>query len=317
MCLLSVYSPGALVNREHLENGATCNPDGYGFAIVVNGARIETGHGMSPGAVIEAFERARQIHSDGWALFHSRYTTDGVTGPENCHPFIVGGDPRTVLAHNGVLPDDARPGKGDDRSDSRILAEDLIPSRFGKLWTARGRRNLSRWMLRDSYPNKIAILTVDPRYRANAYIVNEKVGTWVNGVWHSNTGYVAKKSYYGGGYGLSDYAGWSGAYTSGSGAYSAYRSGEISYSEYLDQVYGGIRRNDCEACEGVGTVNPSHGYCRTCKVCQDCLCHIEVCDCWTPETLRAECGADIGAPVATLESQASAILSANPDGEHC
>lgn len=193
MCLLSVYSPGAMVNLDHLRNGAACNPDGYGYAIVA-GDRIETGHGMIASAVIEAFDRARQLHPESWALFHSRYTTDGSTTVDNCHPFVVGGDARTVLAHNGVLPRAASPRGQDKRSDTRILAEDLIPAgMFGKLNRSRGRRSLTKWILSEQYPNKIAILTVDPRYRENAFILNESAGEWVAGVWHSNTGYLTPR----------------------------------------------------------------------------------------------------------------------------
>ncbi len=97
MCLLTAFTPGAVINREHLLNGAACNPDGYGFALAVDD-RIEIGHGMDPYAVVEAFTRVREAHPDTYALFHSRYTTDGTTVVENCHPFFVGGDSRTVLA---------------------------------------------------------------------------------------------------------------------------------------------------------------------------------------------------------------------------
>ncbi|MFE7803032.1 hypothetical protein [Nocardia sp. NPDC057440] len=63
---------------------------------------------------------------------------------ENCHPFVVGGDPRTVLAHNGIL---AHPSSGDPRSDRRIAAEDLLPRRpFGSLDSWAGHERLERWL---------------------------------------------------------------------------------------------------------------------------------------------------------------------------
>ena len=284
MCLLSVYSPGATVNIEHLRNGADCNPHGYGYALIGNGA-IESGHGMDSEAVIEAFDRARTIHPAGWALFHSRYTTDGLTTVDNCHPFIVGGDPRTVLAHNGILPDEARPGKGDPRSDTRILAEDLIPGgKFGRL-NARGRRRLAKWLLRDDYPNKVAILTVDPRFSAPCFILNEDLGTWVNGVWHSNSGYLpTRRNTYRSSYWWDDA---STEPTDASESYSRYRSGQITYSEHLDNVLGAARRmmTDCDICDAVGTVNRVYGYCRNCKCCADCYVSLDDCDCWSPDSV--------------------------------
>lgn len=324
MCLLSVYSPGAMVDVDHLRNGAACNPHGYGFAIVA-GDRIETGHGMTSGAVIDAFDRVRQLHPQSWALFHSRYTTDGSTTVDNCHPFRVGDDPRTVLAHNGVLPQAAWPQAADLRSDTRILAEDLIPSgRFGKLWRVRARRNLTKWMLSTNYPNKIAILTVDPRYRENAFILNEEAGDWVNGVWHSNTGYLAPRRPALSAYSWSDepYAdhGWE-----VSAAYRAFKSGKITYSDYLDILYTGNRPQDCQICATPGTVNVAYGYCTHCKHCADCAAHIDSCDCWSPqstETIRAAISGDDGPPMA-LETSYPAVVAARKANdtdtgrEHC
>src|SRR5262249_40587040 len=104
---------------------------------------------------------------------------------DNCHPFIVGGDSRTVLAHNGILPTTVQPGRGDKRSDTRIAAEDFIPA-FGSLRHRRTRLALARWMSPD---NKMVILTVDRRFRERAYILNEDAGIWDGGIWYSNTGY--------------------------------------------------------------------------------------------------------------------------------
>ncbi|MGW5105951.1 hypothetical protein [Nocardia sp. NPDC004123] len=42
-------------------------------------------------------------------MFHSRFATHGFITNQNCHPFAIGGDERTVMAHNGVLPDIVQP----------------------------------------------------------------------------------------------------------------------------------------------------------------------------------------------------------------
>ena len=189
MCVLSFYRPGVMPNRECLENGADSNPHGHGYAIIA-GSDVLTGHSMSADAAIEAFIRVRAEHRDSYALFHSRITTDGATTLDNCHPFIVGDDPRTVLAHNGILPKSARPGKTDARSDTRILAEELIPRGvFGHLGQRRARRRLAQWTLSEGYGNKLVILTTDPRYGRNAYVINEHLGEWSDGVWWSNSSY--------------------------------------------------------------------------------------------------------------------------------
>lgn len=279
MCLLSVLSPGVLPDTDHLMNGACNNPDGFGFAIIVrdriDGDRIEVGHGMDPYATVDAFDRVRTAHPESWALFHSRFTTDGGTTEDNCHPFIVGGDARTILAHNGVLPKEARPKGKDPRSDTRILAEDLIPGgRFGPLHRSRSRRNLTKWMHQTGYPNKIAILTVDRRYRGNAFILGEKLGRWESGVWHSNT----------------DYRGWGlrPSLTSASPtAYDRYIAGEISFGEYLStRMSGEETEYVCGPCNSSVSVDRVYRYCRACRTCLDCWDQISACDCWIPASAR-------------------------------
>lgn len=305
MCLLSVYSPGALVNVEHLENGATCNPHGYGYAIIV-GDRIETAHGMEPWAVIDAFDRARTLHPESWALFHSRYTTDGSTTVDNCHPFVVGGDARTVLAHNGILP--VHPRAGDLRSDTRILAEDLIPSgRFGKLWRPRAQRKLTEWILRDRYPNKVAILTVDPRYKGNAVILNEDAGKWVSGVWHSNDGYMPSR-YYSSRTGADEMRDAHGDAVEA--AYARFGNGEISYSEYLNVLYTGKDAGNCDWCTGKGTVNATYGYCTACNMCVDCWSNLDACDCWSPHSVDAVRAAIEDGPAMAFDTSYATVVKA-------
>lgn len=276
MCLLSVYRPGAPVVREHILRGTYCNPDGFGFAVIV-GDRIEIGKGMDAEAVVAAFIAVREAHPDGWAMFHSRLTTDGETTTDNCHPFIVGGDARTVLGHNGILPAEARPRGKDKRSDTRILAERLIPvGMFGSLRSRRGRKALGKWIAKDGYPNKVAILTVDPRYRERAFIIGEQHGTWVGDVWHSNGGYQSYAERYprtvSVGSKLSD-------------GYYAYLDGKISYADYLDGLYTGksapvLATNACPSCLSAGEVDVNYGYCRDCKVCLDCGDEISWCTCF-------------------------------------
>ena len=187
MCLLTFLPAGIQPDVHALTIGARANNDGHGFAIVA-GPRLDeliVHRGMDCVAVIDAFTAARAAHPAGPALFHSRFTTHGRTILDNCHPFPVGGDCRTVLAHNGVLPAVVQPRRGDRRSDTRIAAEDFIPA-FGSLRIRRTRLNLARWMTLD---NKMVILTVDRRFKQRAYILNEDAGIWDGGIWYSNTGY--------------------------------------------------------------------------------------------------------------------------------
>lgn len=186
MCLLTVIPAGIAPDPVALQYGACANPHGHGFAIVTS-TRIITGHGMDGGQSIDSFLRLRARHRSGPALFHSRYATHGIIGLGNCHPFPLGGDPRTVLAHNGTLPKRVRPGAYDWRSDTRIAAEAYLPEQpFGPLDTHRGFRGLESWLGR----SKMAILTTDPAYTNRLYLLNEHLGVWDSGIWYSNASYL-------------------------------------------------------------------------------------------------------------------------------
>jgi hypothetical protein len=184
MCLLTFLPAGVMPDLQALANGAQLNADGHGFA-VVTGQQILVRRGMDAEQMIDAFDAARRVESDGPALFHSRFGTHGTIDLDNCQPFTLGRDRRTVLAHNGVLPPAVQPGAGDPRSDTRIAAQSFLPA-FGSLRSSRGRRRLQRWMTRD---NKMVILSVDPRFGEQAYVLNEDAGFWEHGIWYSNHGF--------------------------------------------------------------------------------------------------------------------------------
>ncbi|MGV9678837.1 hypothetical protein ACWDSJ_26435 [Nocardia sp. NPDC003482] len=186
MCLLTYVPAGIAPDTTALEVGARVNDDGHGFAIVA-GSRLVIGRGMNAEQVIDEFARARARFLDGPALFHSRFATHGIVGIPNCHPFHLGRDHRTVLAHNGVLPRRVQPRGFDRRSDTRIAAERYLPGRpFGSLDTPEGRRGLESWL----GTSKLVLLTVNPAYLRSGYVFNENAGIWDGGIWYSNSGYL-------------------------------------------------------------------------------------------------------------------------------
>lgn len=308
MCILSFYRPGVMPDAERLAQGARSNRDGNGFAVIV-GDRIHVQKSMNATALIEAFIKVRRAHPESYALFHSRITTDGVTSVENCHPFYVGSS-RTVLAHNGILPEPARPLAGDSRSDTRVLAEDLIPwGVFGHLTNRRARRRLTRWMS-GGYPNKIAILTTDPAYGRNAYLLNEQLGVWADGVWYSNDSFIPWTARYAT---LSRPAWLEELEEEEDAWWNLYRKGEITYAEYLARTddtrvttlgpvgseslrplalsatatgwpeqSGRSNYGKCSLCGVLDSVNLTVGYCTNCLHCVDCEAKTEDCLCLVP-----------------------------------
>lgn len=186
MCLLTYVPAAVQPDYDALARGAALNDDGHGFAVVA-GDEILVHRGMDAEAVIAEFRRIRHQYADGPALFHSRFATHGTVGVANTHPFPVGRDPRTVLAHNGVLPATVHPATGDQRSDTRIAAEDFLSApRFRSLERRATRRRIARWL---GHHNKVVVLTTNPRYPRQAYLFNQQAGHWDGGIWYSNLDY--------------------------------------------------------------------------------------------------------------------------------
>ena len=102
MCLLTFMPPNVDISYEHAREAARSNPHGFGFAIHT-GKTIIKDHDMDFSNLWTRWEKLREIER-GAAIFHFRITTHGLTDVNNCHPFNVGDDPSSVLAHNGILP---------------------------------------------------------------------------------------------------------------------------------------------------------------------------------------------------------------------
>lgn len=238
MCLLTYFPEGVQPDLDALYAGAELNNDGHGFAMVTHrGLFIK--RGMDAKNVIERFGKARAQYPDGPALFHSRFGTGGTVNRFNCHPFHFSNDRSTIVAHNGVLPPAGQPGQKDRRCDTRYAAEEIIPFAFGHLSHEASRKALSEWI--GKY-NKLVILTVNPDYPVNSYIINESSGEWDDGIWYSNSGYKwYSKSYY-------------------------------SYPEW--------KTDECEYCGSTGLGTIVKGHCTWCETCQDCGKQFGVdCDC--------------------------------------
>lgn len=189
MCLLTFMQEGVTANLDDLKVGADNNPDGFGWA-VHTGKTVVRGHGMLFDKVLDEFLRQRTVHS-GPALFHSRIATHGATSKSNCHPFQIGRDRDSVVAHNGMLPIAEDGG----RSDTRVFAEDILPASGGVqiLNSKKMRKKLAKF----ATGSKLVIITANKQARDDYYIINEKDGHWTadGGVWWSNNSYKWARAY--------------------------------------------------------------------------------------------------------------------------
>lgn len=257
MCMLSYFPAGIVPETpDALANGVDLNPDGHGYAIVA-GSRLIVRHSMAGTALLDRFMEERAQHPSGPALFHSRISTAGTIDLPNCHPFRIGRDKRTVVAHNGVLPESVQPVKGDRRSDTRIAAQRVLPTKFGHLGYAPNRRSLEKWV--GSW-NKLAIVTTNPMYGDSGYLINERSGVWAeDGAWHSNYDYL-------------------GGYT--------YSIGKHTAGAWSDDD---LR---CDFCGDLGRIDVDLGYCTTCGTCIDCGEFESDCQCFMPDKYRTEAPSD-------------------------
>ena len=265
MCLLVVCKPGSIPERDDLHRGACSNPHGYGFAMVIDG-KIFRYRTMSQKKAVNKFLEIRSQNPDGYAIWHARYATHGVKNEDNCHPFQVGSDEDTVLAHNGVL--DTHIEEKDKRSDTRIFAEDTLPKLGGV--AALDDENL--WLLVEGWASgsKIAVLTVNPNAKHQLYLLNERLGEWDDkGVWWSNKSYLpAEKKY-------------ASTYTS---THTSSYYGAPDYSS----IY--LKDNDdpytmpCPNCMVDSTWEQE--YCEHCNLCFDCSDTPTNCMCYTPAQYR-------------------------------
>lgn len=251
MCILMYFSPSAMPIKAHLDVACENNPDGFGYAVMTRDG-IVTGHGMDPDRVIEEFLYVRGENPDDTAMFHARIATQGSVCLDNCHPFQVGYRPlkapgatevqgQMFLAHNGMLP--VYPGKGDDRSDTKLFAEEIFMRRFPHLDSVKTQKRIEAYL----GTSKLVVMTNDPAYRQQAYIFNQKLGVWIDhegtgDIWYSNTSYKTYR-YSSGSYGA--YTGWSWPTTVGAASKRRYTFDDYDDAAWMDST----TRLACAACE--------------------------------------------------------------------
>jgi glutamine amidotransferase len=259
MCLLVVCNPNSTPSKDHLTTASCSNPHGFGFAIETP-TGIITERSMSAKKSIKRFLELREQYPDGYAMWHARYATHGVKNEANCHPFKVGGtEYDTYLAHNGVL--DILIPENDKRSDTRIMAEELLP-RLGGVSALDDEYvydMISSW----ASGSKVAVMTNDPSAKYRLYIINESAGSWDDsGIWWSNNSHkpiasIAKSYAY-------DYD-----YTQPS----VYDIVSVDGDAYL-----------CPNCEAIIDLEDNDLWCTMCDSCLDCQSSLVDCLCWTPDT---------------------------------
>jgi glutamine amidotransferase len=254
---------GQVPDYNSIVNASNNNPDGFGYAIHY-GDRIVTSRGMNAQKTIDKFFDALDgAGTDFVAMYHARITTHGDSIIENAHPFKVGGRKDIILGHNGMLP--IHPKKGDRRSDTRIFAEDILPSLgVESLDNNDSFKRLEGW----AAGSKLAILTNAPELRDSVYIINEHLGDWDQNVWWSNSSYKNSYTFYGSGY-------YSRGLWSSEDLLDADRKALTAELEEVDYT--------CYVCMSQVTEEGLYdGVCTVCNSCLECYDHAVACMCYNP-----------------------------------
>lgn len=246
MCLLAYCGHDATPDYDGLWTATLNNPDGFGWAVHL-GDRIITGRAMSPEIALDTYKEALSNNPGKASMFHARYATHGAVTIENCHPFQVGASRDTVLAHNGIISDGRIP---DGMSDTRWFAEVELPRRGLQILDKDNKfAKLERYL-----GSKVIVFTTREDLKYGIYILNERMGDWVDGVWWSNDSYRYV-------WGYKSYS--TGAYTTSASGIEVVETCPVCFSQLSADEHD------------------TFGYCLTCEACLDCESRFAECLCFS------------------------------------
>ena len=170
---------------KQLERGWNRNPDGGGFAFINDEGMIEQFHTMDKETLILTYlEKHEQYGESSPFIVHMRIATHGGIKLSVTHPYTLPlkGEGEMVFAHNGIFLG-MNEHTSDDVSDTMVFGEHIL-SQLDDSWLD----NKYIFDMVETYCaySKLVFLTTSPALQSELYIVNDKDGTWHEGVWYSN-----------------------------------------------------------------------------------------------------------------------------------
>lgn len=180
MCLIIAKPAGKDIPTRWVESAANQNKDSLGIAYYDDKGRQRIHKWVTPNAErVKAAIKLLDSLTDRAVLVHFRYTTHGKTNEANCHPFPITKD--AVIAHNGVIPGYVCP-EGECSDTVLFIRKNILPfvQEYGYKAIL---PHLNGLYKEDLGSSKLCALTKDGEF----FYANEKLGTWREGMWLSNT----------------------------------------------------------------------------------------------------------------------------------
>lgn len=172
MCLIVLKPEGKKVTPDLFTDAELTNNNGAGFAIAT-GREIILHKGYFNADLMWQDYLKESKRQKLAALLHWRFATHGDLTVENTQPFAL---KHAAFAHNGIITW-LTPEKDDVRSDSRILAEEILQNmRIEQLQT------ISKILKRSISWSRLAFLFPSGKY----LLIEGTKGSWDKGVWYSN-----------------------------------------------------------------------------------------------------------------------------------
>lgn len=178
MCVI-IYSPNGVIPNAHLSQSLSCNPDGWGYTFYsAKQKRVIARHGMTPAEFWKAWQADAKARKGRPTVFHSRIGTSGTKTTDNCHPFPI--DNHDLwLFHNGIIH-----GYGDDKVNDTRQFIDAVLVGLPRRWL----ECESIQLLVEAAIGYSKLVLMDAK--GNVTVLNEHLGHWADGRWHSNASYL-------------------------------------------------------------------------------------------------------------------------------
>lgn len=171
MCIAIWQPVGKSLTEEILRNAWQQCSDGAGMAYINDGEVVISKGYMKCKEFLEAYQTAVKTNPKSPFILHFRIKTMGDKVENNTHPFKIKDG---ALAHNGSFRGTGAGNTGN--SDTAIFARE-----FGEDLTYENISADKRGFEDDIDTNKVVMLWNTGKH----IILNESLGSWVNGVWFS------------------------------------------------------------------------------------------------------------------------------------